>query len=337
MRISTRRLQPDSVSIRSTLRITSTPRPKPTTKRHCATKVAELSGKTPWLDQYRNREVVLPNGTKLTFDEASCYRTAVKYGLAISQTRELADHLATRHYNTGRQYEIELSVDETPEPTTLVEHYIVAEQCLQHGMPLISLAPRFPGDFEKGVDYKGNTEHLRHSLQNHAAIAQQLGPYKLSLHSGSDKISMYTQFALATQGRFHVKTAGTSYLEALRVAARHDESLFRRIIDFSREHFPTDRATYHLSASLRELPPSRDVSTAVELERIYLENWSDVPHGKGFTNPGRQILHCTFGSVLTNAQLGTQLRDLLVTYAATYKAVLEDHFARHLLALQAGI
>ena len=52
-----------------------------------------------------------------------------------------------------------------------------------------------------------------------AAIAEVLGPYKLSLHSGSDKISMYTALARATKGRFHVKTAGTSYLEALRVIA----------------------------------------------------------------------------------------------------------------------
>ena len=82
-------------------------------------------------------------------------------------------------------------------------------------MKLVSLAPRFIGDFEKGVDYKGDLAALETSLADHAAIAEMLGPYKLSLHSGSDKLSMYPAFARATKGRFHVKTAGTSYLEAL--------------------------------------------------------------------------------------------------------------------------
>ena len=116
----------------------------------------------------------------------------------------------------NRAYEIELSVDETPEPTTPAEHFIIAEQCLKSGMKLISLAPRFVGDFEKGVDFKGDIKALEKNLADHAAIAEQLGPYKLSLHSGSDKLSIYPLLARATAGQWHVKTAGTSYLEALR-------------------------------------------------------------------------------------------------------------------------
>ncbi len=73
------------------------------------------------------------------------------------------------------------------------------------------------GEFEKGVDFKGDMAAFEASLKAHAAIARFLGPYKLSLHSGSDKLSIYTAFAKVTQGQFHVKTAGTSYLE---VAAR---------------------------------------------------------------------------------------------------------------------
>ena len=121
-------------------------------------------------------------------------------------------------------------------------------------MKLVSLAPRYIGDFEKGVDYKGDVAALEQSLNDHAAIARHLGPYKLSLHSGSDKLSMYAAFARATRGMFHVKTAGTSYLEALRVVARHDEALFRRIIDFARQRYDTDKATYHVSATAEGTP-----------------------------------------------------------------------------------
>lgn len=204
-------------------------------------------------------------------------------------------------------------------------------------MKLVSLAPRFVGDLEKGVDYKGDLAGLEKSLVDHAAVAAQLGPYKLSLHSGSDKLSMYTLFARATRGRFHVKTAGTSYLEALRVAAQHDAGLFRRIIDFSRQRYDTDKATYHVSAALADAPAPAEVSAGRVLEEIYLQCWDAVPAGQGFTNAGRQILHCCFGSVLTDAALGGSLRDLLAGHPDTYARVLSEHFGRHLAALAAGM
>ncbi len=203
-------------------------------------------------------------------------------------------------------------------------------------MKLVSLAPRFVGDFEKGVDYKGDLETLERSLADHAAIAEVVGPYKLSLHSGSDKLSMYPILARATRGRFHVKTAGTSYLEALRVVARHDPPLFRRIVDFARSRYEVDKATYHVSATLASAPPPSEVSDPVELERQYLELWAEVPEGKGFARPGRQILHCTFGSTLTDPDLGPAIRGVLIDHAATYDEILADHFARHLGALRAG-
>ena len=230
-----------------------------------------------------------------------------------------------------------MSVDETEQPTTLAEHYIIADRCLSNGMKLVSLAPRFIGHFEKGVDFIGDLDALDISLHDHAALAKELGPYKLSLHSGSDKISMYGLLAKATGGLFHVKTAGTSYLEALRVVARHDESLFREIVDFARGRYLTDKATYHVHATLDSAPPVEEVSDIVELERQYLELWDEVPQGKGFTFAGRQILHCTFGSVLTDEKLGPLVRDILVQHPDTYADVLEDHFARHLDALQSGM
>jgi hypothetical protein len=290
----------------------------------------------PWYDGYKGKVIKLTSGESFELTEPVLMRAAVKYGKAIQEAIQLAGHIGRVHERLGRDYEIELSVDETEQPTTLAEHYIIADQCLKNGMKLISLAPRYIGDFEKGVDFKGSVDALAKSLENHAAIAEMLGPYKLSLHSGSDKLSMYPLLARATKGRFHVKTAGTSYLEALRVVARHDESLFREIIDFSRSRYETDRATYHVSARLYDAPPSQGVPV-VDLEKVYLEMWSDVSEGQGFTKPGRQILHCTFGSVLTHDELGRRVRECLVAHPETYREVLADHFARHLDALNAGL
>ena len=289
-----------------------------------------------WYESYLGQTVKLTTGTVITLDEEACMRAAVKYGKAIKRALELGDYIKQVNESAGNDYEIELSVDETDQPTTLAEHYIIADQCLKGGMKLVSLAPRFIGDFEKGIDFIGDLGALEASLHDHAAVAETLGPYKLSLHSGSDKVSMYGLLAKATKGRFHVKTAGTSYLEALRVVAKHDPAAFRGIIDFSRDRYETDKATYHVSATLADAPLTSDADDAV-LESEYLELWKDVPVGKGFTKPGRQILHCTFGSVLTDDKWGKIVLDWLKTHPNTYTEVLDDHFGRHLDALKSGM
>lgn len=290
----------------------------------------------PWYDSYLGKSIALPTGAVIELSEEACMRAAVKYGRAIQRALTMGDYIRSVHESLGRDYEVELSVDETDQPTTLAEHYIIADQCLRGGMKLVSLAPRFIGELEKGIDYKGDLSALEISLNDHAAIAEMLGPYKLSLHSGSDKLSMYALLAKATKGKFHVKTAGTSYLEALRVVARHDEALFRRVIQFGRERYDVDKATYHVSATNAAVPFGAEFS-ADRLEQLYLECWADVPQGKGFTEPGRQILHCTFGSTLTDPELGPAVRSVLDSHPETYSEVLADHFSRHLEALTAGM
>ncbi|TWT97716.1 hypothetical protein Pla108_18680 [Botrimarina colliarenosi] len=299
-----------------------------------AAKAGKLGEAGRWIGDYVGRRVALPTGMELVFGELDVQRAAVKYGKAIDTAVRLGLYAAKVQTAAERPFEIELSVDETDQPTTLVEHYIVADQCLAGGIKLVSLAPRFIGEMEKGVDYIGDVSQLEKSLADHAAIANALGPYKLSLHSGSDKLSMYPALARATDGRFHVKTAGTSYLEAVRVAALEEPELFRDLIRFSRERYETDRATYHVHATLASAPePSPQVADQT-LQDEYLERWETVDTGRGFTKAGRQILHCTFGSVLTDPALGASLRQCLEANQATYTAVLAEHFSRHLEALR---
>ena len=298
---------------------------------------AAVKDAVAWINDYLGTTISVPEGPTLHFDEATVRRAAVKYGRAITHALALAAYIEKAASQRGQDYEIELSVDETEQPTTLAEHYIIADQCRQAGMKLVSLAPRYVGDFEKGVDYKGDLADLERSLRDHAAIARRLGPYKLSLHSGSDKLSMYGIFASTTRGMFHVKTAGTSYLEALRVVARHDEALFRRIIDFARARYDTDKATYHVSATVAGVAAPAGVPDSTQLEKLYLECWPDVPEGTGFTSPGRQILHCTFGSVLTDGDMGKSVKDVLAGEPRTYREVLAEHFAKHLEALREGM
>jgi hypothetical protein len=302
-----------------------------------AEKFKAVQSQVNWLAQYEGKNIKLPTGTTIEFSQPVCRRAAVKYGPAINMATTLAKHIEATSKKLGRDHEIELSVDETPRPTTLAEHYIIADQCKRAGMKLVSLAPRFIGEFEKGVDYKGDVAALEKSLGDHAAIAGQLGPYKLSLHSGSDKLSIYPSLSRATKGMFHVKTAGTSYLEALRVVARVDTKLFRQVVTLSRSRYDTDKATYHVSATLNSAKPEEQISDARALEKAYLGLWDDCPKGKGLSDPGRQILHCCFGSVLCDPTLGPLVKQCVKESQALYTQILDEHFGRHLDALKAGM
>jgi hypothetical protein len=212
-------------------------------------------------------------------------------------------------------FELEVSVDETETPTSPEEHLYIANELGRLDVRWVSLAPRYVGRFEKGVDYIGDLDEFRSELARHAAIARALGPYKLSIHSGSDKFSIYPIVAELTQGLVHVKTAGTSYLEALRAIARVDPGLFRQILTFARARYETDRASYHVSASLDRVPAEEVLGDA------------DLP-GLLDQFDARQVLHVTFGSVLD--QFGPRLSATLREHEETYYAMLDAHFERHL-------
>jgi hypothetical protein len=257
----------------------------------------------------------------VAFDEAVVLRAAAKYGKAVSHVAKLSRHLLKAA--GARPVELEVSVDETDTPTTPAEHYWVANELRRLGVQWVSLAPRFVGRFEKGVDYIGDLSELETDIAAHAAIARHFGPYKLSLHSGSDKFSVYPIAARLAKGLVHLKTAGTSYLEALRTIAALDPSFFRAIYAFARERYDTDRATYHVSAELERAPRAKEVEED-ELPEL-LEHFH-----------AREILHVTFGSVLKELGPDGQLRfkdkffGLLRANPEAYAANLERHFVKHL-------
>jgi hypothetical protein len=248
---------------------------------------------------------------RLSLEPEAVLRAAAKYGRAIAHVSALYRHLASQ----GAPFEVEVSVDETETPTSHAEHLYFTSELRRLAVQWVSLAPRYVGRFEKGIDYLGDLDALRADLAGHAAIARALGPYKLSLHSGSDKFSVYPLIVAATGGCAHLKTAGTSYLEGLRVLARAEPPLFRAIADLAAERYPTDRATYHVSAELSDWPSLARMAD------------SDLPALLEQPMP-REILHVTFGSAL--AQFGAALKAALARHRQMYAAVLEAHFVRHL-------
>jgi hypothetical protein len=137
-------------------------------------------------------------GSVLTIERGALWLAAVKYGRAIAHTVAMYRHIVSRIGE--RAFEFEVSVDETSSPTTVAEHVYIARELRRLGVRWVSLAPRFIGRFEKGVDYIGDLEVFSAEFARHAAVARVFGPYKLSLHSGSDKFSIYPIAARLTDG-----------------------------------------------------------------------------------------------------------------------------------------
>lgn len=266
-------------------------------------------------------------GDPLALDESEIRRAAAKYGAAVAYTATMYRHLLDA---APYPVEVEVSVDETDEPTTLAEHVYMATEMKRLGMTWVGYAPRYVGGFEKGVDYIGDRDAFSQSLTRHAQIAQVLGPYKISLHSGSDKFSIYELAATAIGPLVHLKTSGTSYLEALGIASVHSPSLFREIYDVSREAYRGARASYQVSARLEQTPEPTEVSDA-DLQSLVTQFDS------------RQILHVGYGAVLTKRDeagkpaLADELRSVLETRAAEYESALETHLGRHLQPFAAVI
>lgn len=244
-------------------------------------------------------------------------RSGVKYLGAVRHAAEAFHRIADLRGGTG--FNFEMSIDETTTETTALDHRIIVTELIREGVSLFSLAPRFEGEFEKGIDYRGSLEGFRRSLTGHYRLSRELGEYRLSLHSGSDKFSVYPVFGEITDGFYHVKTAGTSYLEAVKTTASENIDLFLKILDLSLETFDENAASYHISANPDNVPHSDMLSREEAISQIA-------------GNPDvRQVLHIAFGVVL--AAFGDEFRASLLRNRDVYKRFLSEHIGRHVSLL----
>lgn len=263
-------------------------------------------------ERYCTAPFVLEDYT-ITFDEETLLRALGKYGRAVAHTLTITAEIKRQLGN--RPFDLEMSVDETDTPTSAHEHFFIANELLQRAVPVVSLAPRFVGKFQKGVDYIGDLAEFEAELGKHVAIMKHFKRYKLSIHTGSDKFSIYGIVHRQASGLVHVKTAGTSYLEALRLLTQVNPLLFREILTLGHARFAKDRKSYFLDCDQAKVPHSQELSDA-DLPAL-LDQFD-----------ARQLLHVTFGSALD--EYGTTLKAVLAANERGYEAVLLAHFRRHL-------
>uniref|UniRef100_UPI003F7784D9 Tagaturonate/fructuronate epimerase n=1 Tax=Thermotogota bacterium TaxID=2053689 RepID=UPI003F7784D9 len=275
----------------------------------------ELNERHDFLSKYEEKVYEI-GGRKYTFDRDSLIETVITYGKAVDHVEKCYLFLKENNRNP---FELEVSVDETSTPTTPLAHIFIVEELKRRGVVFTNLALRFVGEWQKAIDYIGDLKELDSTLAEHAAIAEVLGPYKLSLHSGSDKFSAYPYFAKHVGNLFHVKTAGTSYLEAIRVVARFSPELYRRIHEFALQRFEKDRASYHVTTDLSKVP---DISKIPDSQ---LEDLLNEPNT-------RQVIHITYGSVLTarNSDGSYLFRDELFKTLSEHEREHYEQVASHI-------
>jgi len=262
----------------------------------------------------------------IRFNKESAKRNILLFHKAIDFTEEVYQFIFSR-FGNRHAVDFEISVDETPFPTTPENHLFFIIALSHRGVQIDALAPRFIGEFQKAIDYRGPLEDFRKQFYQHVLVAQDYGNYKISIHSGSDKFSVFPHMGELANGGLHLKTAGTSWLEAIRLIASAAPSLYREMHRWALPKFREASSLYHVTTDLNRIPKLD------ELEDQELPSLLDQ-------EDSRQLLHITYGYLL-HAKDGNGkplFRDrffqILSDYEEDYWSLLEKHIGKHLNSLR---
>jgi hypothetical protein len=268
--------------------------------------------------------------THFTFDVTSALKSG--FDAVVDQVVRLFN--LAREIKQNARFTTEISLDEGEQTTPLADIVKLLSVLREKKITIDEIAPRFPGCFEKAIDYYSSIKNGRRvndtrefeDYLRQIAEAAQKHQFRVCVHSGSDKFSVYPIIAQVLGDNFHLKTAGTYYLEGLKIIARHDFPLFMEIYEFSRAQFEKDRATYEISCDLSKIPDlsKKDGKTAAHLLKAK-EGSDDL----------RQMLHVGYGSVLTARDAGQKPRfagkmeTVLRKHAGEYETEMTSHLERH--------
>jgi len=286
-------------------------------------------------------------GVAQTFhiDSAFLGEVANQYLGAVQEAARVYRHIEERK---GRgQFITEVSMDETDSPQTPAELLIILAAAADEGIPLQTIAPKFSGRFDKGVDYEGDVAKFsREFADDVAVIAFALDRYalppnlKLSVHSGSDKFALYSPIHEALR-RFsagvHLKTAGTTWLEELIGLAESGGAGLELAKAVYAEAYLERRELCAPYAAVVNIDPVRLPDPAL------LERWSSQqfiaalrhdPKCPAYNPSFRQLLHVAFKIA---ARMGNRYLDLLSAMETSIaRNVTANLFDRHIKPVFVG-
>jgi hypothetical protein len=276
---------------------------------------------------------------------AEVERVAAKYLPAVAEAGKIYRHIAEAKGEGG--FLTEVSMDETDAPQTPPELLIILAALADEAIPLRTIAPKFTGRFNKGVDYVGDLAQFEKEFNDDLAVVAFAieryglpGDLKLSVHSGSDKFSIYGPIRRAL-ARFdagvHLKTAGTTWLEeviGLAEAGGEGLALAKEIYAEALEHVDELCAPYAAVIDIdRGKLPSRETVDRWTSEQ-FVSALRHVPGDPAFNPHLRQLLHVGYKVA---AKLGRRYLDALeACEESVAKNVTENLYERHLKPLFVG-
>jgi hypothetical protein len=270
---------------------------------------------------------------------------AAKYLLAVQEAGTIYRHIAAARRNAP--FITEVSMDETDSPQTPPELLVILAAMADEAIPLQTVAPKFTGRFNKGVDYVGDLAQFEKELNEDLAVIDYAvkryalpANLKLSVHSGSDKFSLYQPIRRAL-GRFgagvHLKTAGTTWLEEVIGLAEGDGDgleLAREIYCAALEQIDDLCAPYAsvIDIDRSKLPKGAAVSKWTSAQ--FVSALRHDPKNPAFNPHLRQLLHVGFKVA---AKKGARYLDALKKHQDTVsRNVTENLYERHLKPLFIG-
>jgi len=274
--------------------------------------------------------------------EESVRTAAGKFLTAMREAGEVYRHIADR--KPPGSFVVEVSTDEAATPQTPAELYLILAMLADEGVPVATIAPKFTGQFNKGVDYEGNIADFTREFEDDLIVLKHAGPdlglpdgLKLSVHSGSDKFSIYpviNRLVKRHGAGLHLKTAGTTWLEEIAAIAGSGEEgrvLTAGIYADALSRYDEVTAPYatvlHIDRS--RLPSAAEVASwdASRLSRTIIHDQSC----RDFDPNVRQLFHVSFKLA---AEAGPRFTDLLQQHAeAVGAAVTGNLWERHLKPL----
>jgi len=230
---------------------------------------------------------------------------AAKYLFAVQQAGSIYRHIASR--KGVDSFITEISMDETDAPQTPSELLVILAAIADEKVPIQTIAPKFTGRFNKGVDYVGDVSQFSKEFEDDlAVVAHAIEVYglpdtlKLSVHSGSDKFSIYAPIRRAMRqfnAGVHLKTAGTTWLEELiGLAEAGPEGLNLAKEVYSKAHANRE-ALCEPYATVIDIDPAKLPAPAVVDGWGCIEYTGALRHDQSnplFNSHVRQLLHVGF-------------------------------------------
>ncbi len=279
---------------------------------------------------------------KLVITSESLMAAADKYLFAVQKAGRIYRHIL--HTKNSAEFIVEVSMDETDDAQAPEEIFLILAALAEEGIPVQTIAPKFTGRFNKGIDYVGDVDQFRREFEQDVAVLKlavhEFGlpaELKLSVHSGSDKFSIYPiikETIRKYDAGIHVKTAGTTWLEeVIGLAEAGGEGLImaKRIYRQSLKRYDELCSPYTTVLDIAEdkLPSADTVNSwdgstfAASLRHVQSESLYNLHF--------RQLFHVGYKVA---AEMGSEYLSALKKYQAEIgKNVTENLFDRHIKSI----